>query len=69
MREAGLKAHFYARIVMRERGHAPDDATPVGLLRWLARSHVPWLARLAQPVPDARRPHGRRASPPRQETP
>ena len=44
MREVGLKAHFYARIVMRERGHAPDDATPVGLLRWLARSHVPWLA-------------------------
>lgn len=43
MREAGLRAHFYTRVVMRERGHTPPDATPVGLLRWLARNHVPWL--------------------------
>lgn len=37
--------HFYARLVMRERGMAPDDATPPGVLRWLARNHVPWLCR------------------------
>ncbi len=43
MREAGLAAHFYTRVVMRERGHTPPDATPVGLMRWLARNHVPWL--------------------------
>ena len=30
---------------------------------------APWRTRPAPPDPDARRPHGRRASPPRQETP
>ena len=37
------RAHFYTRLVITERGHTPDDATPVGLLRWLARNEVPWL--------------------------
>ena len=42
MREVGLKAHFYARLIMAERGHTPPDATPAGLARWLA-SHTPWV--------------------------
>ena len=50
MREASMTAHFYVRIVMRERGHTPENATPPGLIRWLARNHVPWLA--AHPDPD-----------------
>ena len=45
MHEAGLKAHFYARVVMLERGHTPPDVAPPGVLRWLAKSHVPWLAK------------------------
>ena len=41
-----IAAHFYARLVRTERGFAPSqDATPPGLLRWLAKGHVPWLLR------------------------
>lgn len=43
MLAVGLQTHFYARIVMRERGHTPPDATPAGLARWLGKSHTPWL--------------------------
>ena len=38
------QAQWWARLVMRERGHIPPDATPVGLLGWLGRSQVPWIA-------------------------
>lgn len=38
------RAHWYARLVLTERGHTPSDAEPVGLLRWLAKNQVPWLA-------------------------
>ena len=38
------RAHFYTRLVLTERGHVPAEATPVGLLRHLARNQVPWLA-------------------------
>lgn len=36
-------ARWYTRLTIRERGHTPARTDTPGLLRWLARTQVPWL--------------------------
>lgn len=36
-------ALWYTRLTIRERGHTPARTDTPGLLRWLARTQVPWL--------------------------